>query len=141
MRRSRQDAIRVAMAYPMSDILTRYRKDTGVSARVAREHERELKRYLALCATRPRGAPGYPMAGPVDALWHTFLLFTREYADFCEKVAGHFLHHVPAREGGPAVPATTLLEFLRDYERAYGEPAPNHIWPRPTPGFRVLGSG
>lgn len=31
----------------------------------------------------------------VDALWHTFLLYTREYHDFCNKAFSRFLHHRP----------------------------------------------
>ena len=31
----------------------------------------------------------------VDIGWHTFILYTREYAAFCQQVAGRFLHHVP----------------------------------------------
>jgi hypothetical protein len=32
----------------------------------------------------------------VDELWHEFILFTREYQDFCGKAFGRFLHHTPA---------------------------------------------
>ncbi len=32
----------------------------------------------------------------VDELWHEFILFTRDYARFCDKALGRFLHHVPA---------------------------------------------
>jgi hypothetical protein len=32
----------------------------------------------------------------VDAAWHEFILFTREYQEFCNKALGRFLHHTPA---------------------------------------------
>jgi hypothetical protein len=32
----------------------------------------------------------------VDAAWHEFILFTRNYRDFCSKALGRFLHHTPA---------------------------------------------
>lgn len=32
----------------------------------------------------------------VDIGWHTFLLHTRAYAQFCQAIAGRFLHHEPA---------------------------------------------
>ena len=32
----------------------------------------------------------------VDDLWHEFILYTREYARFCSRSFGHFLHHAPA---------------------------------------------
>ncbi|MBX9618848.1 MAG: hypothetical protein K2X10_06845 [Hyphomicrobiales bacterium] len=32
----------------------------------------------------------------VDELWHEFILFTRDYEDFCKNAFGSFLHHTPA---------------------------------------------
>jgi len=32
----------------------------------------------------------------VDEAWHEFILFTRQYRDYCDKTLGRFLHHVPA---------------------------------------------
>ena len=31
-----------------------------------------------------------------DDLWHEFILYTKEYAEFCNKAFGRFMHHVPA---------------------------------------------
>jgi hypothetical protein len=31
-----------------------------------------------------------------DDLWHEFILYTRDYDDFCRKSFGRFLHHTPA---------------------------------------------
>jgi len=53
----------------------------------------EFKKYAAL---------GQIFDGPlamasreVDEVWHQFILFTREYAAFCNRVLGQFLHHAP----------------------------------------------
>ena len=32
----------------------------------------------------------------VDVAWHEFILFTKEYAHFCQKAFGKFHHHIPA---------------------------------------------
>lgn len=32
----------------------------------------------------------------VDDLWHEFILYTRNYAEFCRRAFGGFLHHTPA---------------------------------------------
>jgi hypothetical protein len=32
----------------------------------------------------------------VDDLWHEFILYTRDYDQFCAKAFGKFLHHTPA---------------------------------------------
>ncbi|WET82968.1 hypothetical protein P3102_18025 [Amycolatopsis sp. QT-25] len=44
----------------------------------------------------------------VDIGWHTFILYTREYAAFCDRVAGRFIHHEPTDTG--AIPFTKTLK-------------------------------
>ncbi|MFF5023771.1 glycine-rich domain-containing protein [Streptomyces collinus] len=34
----------------------------------------------------------------VDSGWHAFILHTVDYAEFCQRVAGRFVHHVPTDE-------------------------------------------
>lgn len=36
----------------------------------------------------------------VDIGWHTFILYTRSYAEFCQRVAGRFIHHEPNDNSG-----------------------------------------
>ena len=45
--------------------------------------------------------PGQSLAPSelVDFGWHAFILHTVDYAEFCERVAGGFVHHVPTDEG------------------------------------------
>lgn len=31
----------------------------------------------------------------IDEMWHTFILITKDYAEFCNHFFGEFLHHVP----------------------------------------------
>lgn len=31
----------------------------------------------------------------IDEMWHTFILITKDYADFCQRYFGTFLHHTP----------------------------------------------
>ena len=54
--------------------------------------------FLRLCAEKPGGHFGpSPL---VDIGWHTFILYTRPYAAFCEERAGRFIHHDPSDEPG-----------------------------------------
>ena len=71
-----------AMEFDMEPIVQRYAREHNVTLNVAREHERELKRYLFLSAQHPRKP--YAMKGPVDKLWHTFIIFTHRYSEFCD---------------------------------------------------------
>jgi hypothetical protein len=56
----------------------------------------------------------------VDEVWHAFILFTREYADFCQDIFGEFIHHVPRTS---RTPSGTPREdgFAQAYLRAFGE--------------------
>lgn len=125
------EAIAVALAFPMNNVVQRYAKDHGLPLEVAREHEVELKKYLALCALRPGG--GYGMSRVIDELWHTFIFFTFDYHRFCEEVAGRYLHHQPATEedlsSGKNI--EDYLRTLSEYRLYFGEP-PVHLWPIPT---------
>ena len=53
-----------------------------------------LREYFYLC----RLSKGQMIAMPskvVDDAWHEFLLYTQEYAHFCKRAFGRFLHHTP----------------------------------------------
>jgi len=140
-----QQAARVSriIRYPMGHIVRRYAKDHDVPSDVAKEIEVELKRYFILTALNP--SYDYGMAGSVDDLWHTFILFTKEYKSFCETHIGRFLHHYPDRiydgaPGGTNIESNDTLEwygaFLADYTALFGATPPAHIWPDVT-GFPV----
>lgn len=48
--------------------------------------------FLYLCATN--NGPFVPSRF-VDDGWHTFLLYTQEYFEFCNRIAGRYIHHSP----------------------------------------------
>jgi hypothetical protein len=139
---SSAETIARAMSFHMEEVVERYAKDQDLPLEIARTHERELKRYLALSALEPEG---YGMRGPIDELWHTFIMFTEKYATFCNQVAGRFLHHTPnTSDRNTKPPATSsaaisaagsvregYVRFLEAYQKAFGEVPPPHLWPRP----------
>ncbi len=49
--------------------------------------------FLCVIALNP-GKMFSPAPLP-DIGWHTFLLYTREYMAFCQRVAGRYIHHSP----------------------------------------------
>lgn len=89
-----------------------------------RSTEREFKRFLAIAylpapeGERPGGdeGEGRVLLGPsrqVDAVWHQFIVNTRAYHEFCERVYGRYLHHNPAADGRQAM--NNALPRLRYY--------------------------
>ncbi len=53
-----------------------------------------LRVWFQLVAANPSTQLGMP-SHAVDTAWHEFILITKNYADFCEKAFGKFLHHTP----------------------------------------------
>lgn len=49
----------------------------------------------------------------VDHGWHAFILHTREYAAFCEKIAGRFIHHVPMVPGEGDQGSVSAVDAMR----------------------------
>ncbi|WP_212843863.1 hypothetical protein [Catellatospora sp. IY07-71] len=55
----------------------------------------QLVGFLAAC-----GVASEPLApsAAVDEFWHCFILRTVPYAEFCDLIAGRFIHHIPEDE-------------------------------------------
>ena len=121
-----------ASAFDMTHVLARYRREEGFPGDVVADHRRELDRFLALSGAALAEGRVYGMMGAIDELWHTFVIFTREYARFCDEVCGRFLHHVPEVEGEEGGSIEHYLAFLADYEAVFGEAPPAEYWPRPS---------
>lgn len=87
------------LAYEHSELVARLQRKMGLGPEEARELFRDNLRYLWLCATlRKRLAP----SESIDECWHNFLLYTRDYAAFCNRFFGRFLHHSPTPTLAPA---------------------------------------
>jgi hypothetical protein len=127
-RTRRDEIIDKAMAFKMGHVVERFRRQKEVSEPQAFEFERELKRYLAMCAIYPRIT--FPMEGPVDELWHGFLAHPADYRRFCDSVAGRMIHHWPA--GSPKHRGARRADyetFVRVYEKLFGDLPSSNIWP------------
>ena len=80
----------------------------------------EFKRYMALVGL---GYRRLGMLSPeVDEIWHTFILFTREYAAFCREAFGEFIHHVPRTSRSPLAESSGD-NFRSAYAEVFGEAA------------------
>lgn len=55
---------------------------------------RGLKEYFVICLMAGDRMVAMP-SQVVDIAWHEFILFTRDYNEFCKKALGRFLHHTP----------------------------------------------
>lgn len=91
-------------------------EDEDVSREQAEQMMDATLGYLELCATHPDRR--FTPSEMVDTGWHTFIVYTRAYADFCDKLAGGFIHHEPNDiPGHPQTVgnASATVAFMREH--------------------------
>ncbi|WP_371324315.1 hypothetical protein VX159_01980 [Dechloromonas sp. ZY10] len=72
-----------------------------------------LHDYFLLCTQARRQMLAMPSQA-VDDAWHEFILFTRQYEQFCRHAFGRFLHHTPAEA------MTTPTQASESLRRSWG---------------------
>lgn len=92
------------LAYTHPGVVRRYAKEHGASQEEAAEVFQQMLKWLYLCyrstleTADGLGCTMTPDLGKIDWMWHEFLMFTQDYAAFCEDHFGLFLHHVPTED-------------------------------------------
>jgi hypothetical protein len=91
---------------------------------------REVKRYLVL-AHQDQDHVWNMYSLRVDEAWHQFILFTRQYMDFCHRYFGRYIPHNPSNapkvEFVRPVEKTSFEQFHARYQELFGEPLPD-VW-------------
>jgi len=83
----------------------------------------EFKKFASISVTSREQVA--MISDQVDNVWHEFVLFTRQYANFCNNHLGKFLHHSPNTTSTPAAEGS-VERFLTLYTKNFG--APHEIW-------------
>lgn len=94
-----------ALSYAAPEIVKRFQHDHSASEEESQALFLDCKRWLWACAKNlqdaeqgmlvPKRLLITPELKRLDEMWHCFLLFTREYHEFCERYLGRFIHHIP----------------------------------------------
>lgn len=114
------------MAYENERLLLRYMQDFGTDRRTAEARFHGFKQFIAVCETMDGDIV---TSDAIDGVWHTFLLFTREYERFCRAHVGEFLHHEPFETPKPHAYAATRACA----KRLFGPLDPS-LWPATAKG-------
>jgi len=96
-------------------------EDNQVSEQTAGRRFDGLKQFLAVAAVMP----GRKVTSPsIDAMWHTFLLFTKDYRQFCDAYLGRFIEHEPFEDAAP-----WAYERTRERAASLVGPLDQELWP------------
>ena len=98
----------------------------------ARALFQEVKRYILLAQVDESATAWAMNSLRVDEAWHQFVLFTREYTDYCQRFFHRYIHHNPSnaprlitdRHGKES---SSFDRFRERYERFFGAPLPE-VW-------------
>lgn len=130
--------IEKVLSYKNNHVTQRYEKDFPNNTLSAEEAFDEMLKYLWLSqklnADKKYNPTNKNLAfscvmhhemSNIDDMWHTFLLFTKDYMDFCHLYFGKFIHHKPFTED-EAIPteehfASELTRYLYYVNEHLGE--------------------
>ncbi|MEM8667426.1 MAG: hypothetical protein AAGG48_07925 [Planctomycetota bacterium] len=116
---SKHDSFRILAVekYDMSIVTSRIRNRELVPSELVEESVLEFRRMMAICAL---GYSGFQVPCPeVDEVWHAFILFTREYEEFCSCAVGRFIHHAPPET---QLPRVVKHDYSQLHRKFFGSP-------------------
>lgn len=93
MEKRRVAPLEDVLAYQHDPVLRRFVTLYDMPLEEADELFTETKKFLWACAMTPHSMMPTTI---IDKMWHNFILFTPDYADFCNRYFGYFVHHLPA---------------------------------------------
>ncbi len=93
-----------ALAHHSDDVVQGFRRHYAVDTRTARQLFDDVKRWLWLYTIAPPRLrkTGFQIDNRLkmlDEMWHSFLLFTREYQAYCHALGVPYIHHAPTTNG------------------------------------------
>jgi len=111
----------MALSYQNDVLIKRFSKRNNVSLKKSYHLFEEMKKFLIIC--RMLGESCSP-SKDLDEMWHHFILYTRDYKDFCITYLGKFIHHNPTET--PVVSSRRSMIELA--EKTFGS-IDRSLWP------------
>lgn len=126
---NRKASVAAALGWDLSDPIRLLVDRKGMDETHAHEMAHEYRRFLGLIADSPRET--FPISEAVDEMWHTHILFTRDYQEMGLELRGTYIGHRPILNEEERVELfpNYHLGTLAAYERLYGEKPPAKWWP------------
>ncbi len=90
-----QAGIASVLSFDLEGVVLKLVKNHDMSREMAEMVWVDTKRFLYLCGWKNDNSFSMTPTPTIDKGWHEFILFTREYAQFCQTHFGELIHHVP----------------------------------------------
>lgn len=105
-----------ALCYENNQVVEKFASEHGMDLFLAKMYFMELKKFLFLCSiSEERLAP----SKEIDKIWHSFILFTKDYRFYCINFLGRFIDHIP--DTGKTKPeGNYLANTLNKYDEIFG---------------------
>lgn len=109
--------------YRNDRVIEKFREAYYFDRDEAAEIFRELLTWLWLAGTSEPEKPCsmYHPMHVMDSMWHTFLSFTRDYAQFCERYFSRFIHHDPHTRSDAVLRLSTSEDDQNPLDAVYAE--------------------
>lgn len=83
------------LGYKNPNVIKKHASENGLPYEEAEKHFEECIKFLYICTLTDQSLSP---SKDLDKIWHTFILFTKDYQLFCHNYLGKFIHHVPDAE-------------------------------------------
>jgi hypothetical protein len=127
------------MAYQHDGVVKRIAKVFNCEINEANGIFQDTKRFLFLCGSYP-----ISFAPPIniDEGWHCFILFTKDYQEFCMNFFEEFIHHYPNPENFDKQKAMKQIRSTIEIaESAFGKLSGNWIYAKSMAANLILDAG
>lgn len=128
------------LEYNNPPVFRRYTKDFPNNKLSSLEAFQELVKYFWLCerhALDEKKSPDdknlhfscaiHAEMSEIDDMWHTFLLFTKDYMTFCHNFFGKYIHHFPTPDDEESNDQEFELDFNRYLSYIYDNLGPETV--------------
>jgi len=112
-------------SYEHKNLLLRIMRKCEVSESQAEELFTDLKRFLFVCGQQGRSS--FVPTRSIDKAWHEFLMYTKDYDEFCAKYFGRKVHHNP-NELKAVADHLAIARTLKAARDAFGDSALKGNW-------------
>ena len=123
------------LAYKHTELVKRFMRKMNLSEAKALQLFQDMLMFLFIAGTAERDAHIVPPTDVIDNAWHEFILYTRDYREFCHEFFGEMIDHQPfssevieqqhSEEKEDGIETT-----IRYAETIFGELSENWVGPR-----------